>query len=125
MIWYCPCASVTVLLTFSINAGLATSMVKPGMTAPESSFTMPVIQPQQSCGRRRGGVLRFERQQIEPSAATLGRVSDLHLHLIADGQPEQQVLARQIPHFSDGQCRGEIDAGVMREAERRVVVEVQ
>src|SRR6476620_2097772 len=38
---YWPVPSVTDVLVFSINAGLDASMVTPGSTAPEASFTLP------------------------------------------------------------------------------------
>src|SRR5689334_23420874 len=38
---YRPAPSVTVVRTFSINAGLAASTVTPGSTAPDESFTAP------------------------------------------------------------------------------------
>src|SRR5688500_17114195 len=38
-----PCPSVTAVRTFSIRAGLDASTVTPGSTAPEESFTTPVI----------------------------------------------------------------------------------
>src|SRR5678816_806950 len=40
---YWPEPSVTALRTFSMSAGLAASTTTPGSTAPELSFTMPVI----------------------------------------------------------------------------------
>ena len=40
---YCPASSVTTERTFSISAGLATSTVTPGSTAPDVSRTTPVI----------------------------------------------------------------------------------
>ena len=40
---YWPLPSVTAERTFSISAGLAASTVTPGSTAPEVSFTTPVI----------------------------------------------------------------------------------
>ena len=40
---YWPVPSVTDDLVFSINAGLDASMVTPGSTAPEASFTLPAI----------------------------------------------------------------------------------
>src|ERR1043166_2188844 len=44
MMRYCPVESVTTERTFSINAGLDASTVTPGRTAPEESFTTPVIE---------------------------------------------------------------------------------
>lgn len=38
---YTPFWSVTAERTFSMSAGLAASMVTPGMTAPDESFTVP------------------------------------------------------------------------------------
>jgi hypothetical protein len=43
MIRYTPSPSVTALLAFSINAGLAASTVTPGSTPPLVSRTMPVM----------------------------------------------------------------------------------
>src|SRR3954453_18119673 len=43
MIWYCPDESVTVDRDFSISAGLDASTRTPGSTAPELSFTTPVM----------------------------------------------------------------------------------
>ena len=40
---YCPASSVTTERTFSISAGLATSTVTPGSTAPDVSRTTPVM----------------------------------------------------------------------------------
>src|SRR5262245_23654908 len=40
---YRPALSVTVLRTFSINAGLAASTDTPGSTAPDESFTIPAM----------------------------------------------------------------------------------
>src|SRR5262245_33367070 len=45
MILYRPCPSVTAVRTFSIKAGLATSTVTPGTTAPDVSRTTPAIAP--------------------------------------------------------------------------------
>src|SRR4029453_1591449 len=42
---YWPLPSVTTVRVFSINAGLEASTVAPGSTAPELSFTTPVIVP--------------------------------------------------------------------------------
>src|ERR1051325_10967953 len=42
---YWPVPSVTTDRTFSIRAGLAASMVTPGRTAPDASFTRPTIEP--------------------------------------------------------------------------------
>src|SRR4029453_3407374 len=42
---YWPLPSVTPVRVFSINAGLEASTVAPGRTAPELSFTTPVIVP--------------------------------------------------------------------------------
>src|SRR4029453_10340516 len=38
---YSPRSSVTVVLIFSVRAGLAASTVTPGRTAPDVSFTVP------------------------------------------------------------------------------------
>jgi hypothetical protein len=40
---YCPVPSVTAVRVFSISAGLATSTVAPGRTAPDASLTIPAI----------------------------------------------------------------------------------
>jgi hypothetical protein len=40
---YLPEPSVVAVRTFSINAGLATSTITPGSTAPEVSFTSPAM----------------------------------------------------------------------------------
>src|SRR5262245_15131045 len=40
---YWPDASVNAVRTFSISSGLAASTVTPGSTAPEASWTVPVI----------------------------------------------------------------------------------
>ena len=40
---YWPEPSVTAVRTFSMSAGLAASTVTPGSTAPDVSFTTPVI----------------------------------------------------------------------------------
>src|SRR4051794_40699246 len=40
---YWPVPSVTDVRVFSINAGLDASMVTPGSTAPDASFTLPAI----------------------------------------------------------------------------------
>lgn len=39
---YKPFSSVIAVFTFSINTGLAASIVTPGITAPDVSFTVPV-----------------------------------------------------------------------------------
>ena len=41
---YCPEPSVTAVRTFSMMAGLDASTVTPGSTAPDVSFTTPVIE---------------------------------------------------------------------------------
>ena len=45
MMRYWPEPSVTAARTFSMSAGLAASTVTPGSTAPEVSFTTPVMAP--------------------------------------------------------------------------------
>ena len=40
---YCPPPSVTTVRTFSMSTGLLASTVTPGSTAPDVSFTVPVI----------------------------------------------------------------------------------
>src|SRR5262245_10992312 len=45
MIVYCPDSLVTAIRVFSIKAGLATSTVAPGSTAPEASLTTPATVP--------------------------------------------------------------------------------
>jgi hypothetical protein len=40
---YWPVPSVTTARIFSINAGLDASTVTPGSTAPDGSFTTPVM----------------------------------------------------------------------------------
>jgi hypothetical protein len=42
---YCPEPSVVVERTFSMSAGLVTSTVTPGMTAPDESRTVPATCP--------------------------------------------------------------------------------
>ena len=42
---YWPEVSVTAERTFSMSAGLDASTVTPGSTAPDVSFTVPVIEP--------------------------------------------------------------------------------
>ena len=44
-IWYWPEPSLTAVRTFSISAGLATSTVTPGRTAPDASLTTPATVP--------------------------------------------------------------------------------
>jgi hypothetical protein len=43
VIRYAPAPSVTAVRTFSINAGLDTSTLTPGTTAPDASLATPAI----------------------------------------------------------------------------------
>ena len=52
---YCPSPSVTPVRTFSINAGLATSTVTPGSTAPDESVTTPVKVGRMDCADAHAG----------------------------------------------------------------------
>ncbi len=57
-ILYCPCESVTADRVCSISAGLATSTVTPGITAPVVSLTTPAIA---LCARAAFGTRRTKR----------------------------------------------------------------
>src|SRR4249919_3270172 len=50
MMLYRPSPSVTAVRAFSISTGLAASTVTPGRTAPEVSFTTPVMDDWENAG---------------------------------------------------------------------------
>src|SRR6186713_3377214 len=67
MIWYAPDPSVTVDRVFSIKTGLAASTVTPGRTAPEVSFTMPLIV---ACAKAATGNTASSRSAAAPLIST-------------------------------------------------------
>src|SRR5207302_11207891 len=92
MIRYCPPPFVTPARTFSINAGLATSTVTPGSTAPDESVTTPVTDGRIDCACAHAGI-QPTHIAIASSLTTLRLLAPLRIAGLISPTPSAIWLA--------------------------------
>src|SRR4030095_8224336 len=97
MIWYWPEPSVTVVRIFSMSTGLAASTVTPGSTAPDVSFTTPVMDAWanaavgRTASRKSAAATRISTRLIRTSWLRDPRPCSDEAHVALGSQTDQRL----------------------------------